>query len=360
MMVFRVSILCIAANVLLFTSCKNNFYTTDDFRHVKKIDTHVHLNSKNAAIAELASAQNFHLLTVNVDVPSYPSLKDQETFALHQIGLFEKEIDFLTAFTLSGWEEPGWSEKTISLLDSSFALGALGIKLWKNIGMVYKHSSGNFIMIDDPKFDEVINHVIKMNKTVMAHLGEPKNCWLPLDKMTVENDREYFKNHPEYHMFLHPEYPSYEEQIDARDRFLEKHPDMRFVGAHLGSLEYDVDELAKRLDKFPNMAVDLAARIPHLQFQSKGDHEKVKAFLIKYQDRIIYATDSGISSATDPSQVKNNVLKKWLNDWKYFATDERMNVSEVEGEFRGLKLPKDVIDKIYHLNAVRWFKIDSI
>lgn len=347
----------ITSSILVLVSCNNDYYTMEDFPHVKKIDTHIHLNSKNTAIAELATQDNFHLLAVNVDVPSYPPLKDQKTFALHQIGKFENEIKFLTAFTLARWDSSDWSDQTISLLDSSFAQGALGIKLWKNIGMVYKDSSGNFIMIDDPKFDAVINHIIKLDKTVMAHLGEPKNCWLPLDKMTVKNDKEYFKNHPEYHMFLHPEYPSYEDQIDARDRFLEKHPDMRFVGAHLGSLEYDVDELAKRLDKFPNMAVDMAARIPHLQYQSKDNREKVRAFLVKYQDRIIYATDTGISSSTDTTQIKATLHNTWLDDWKYFATEETLSVAEVEGEFKGLKLPKDVLDKIYRLNAIRWFKI---
>ena len=151
--------------------------------------------------------------------------------------------------------------------------------------MAYKDSAGRFIMIDDPKFDPVIEFIIEQEKTVMAHFGEPKNCWLPLDQMTVNNDRNYFKNHPEYHMYLHPEYPCYDDQINARDRFVEKQPDMRFVGAHLGSLEWDVDELAKRLDKFPNMAVDMAARISHLQHQTKLNREKVREFLIRYQDR---------------------------------------------------------------------------
>ncbi len=66
-------------------------------------------------------------------------------------------------------------------------------------------------------------------------------------------------------MYLHPEFPSYEDQIKARDHMLEKHPDLKFIGAHLGSLEWSADELAKRLDKFPNMVVDMAARISHLQ-----------------------------------------------------------------------------------------------
>lgn len=191
----------------------------------------------------------------------------------------------------------------------------------------------------------------------MAHLGEPKNCWLPLEEMTVNNDRSYFKNHPEYHMYLHPEFPSYEDQINARDRFVEKHPDMRFVGAHLGSLEWDVHELAKRLDKFPNMAVDMAARIPHLQHQTISNRDKVRQFFIDYQDRLIYATDSGISEDSNPDNERKDLHNTWIKDWKYFVSDSTLTSPHVNGEFQGLKLPRNVIDKIYRENAKRWFKM---
>jgi predicted TIM-barrel fold metal-dependent hydrolase len=159
-------------------------------------------------------------------------------------------------------------------------------------------------------------------------------------------------------MYLHPEFPSYEDQINARDRFVEKHPDMRFVGAHLGSLEWNVDELAKRLEKYSNMAVDMAARIPHLQHQTMQDREKVRDFFIRYQDRIIYATDSGITPGSDPNREKNELHSTWLQDWKYFVTDEILTSPHVNGEFKGLKLPKKVIDKIYRENAMTWFKIE--
>lgn len=342
---------------LMLSSCASDYYTQDEFAKVEKIDTHVHLNAENPALSEQAKEDNFKLLTVNVDVSDYPSVEDQQRFALHQIEHFPDDVNFLTAFTLADWDSPGWAARVIGDLKSSFDKGALGIKLWKNIGMVYKDSAGQFIMIDNPKFDPIIEYIISRDKTILGHLGEPKNCWLPLDQMTVNNDRNYFKNNPEYHMYLHPEYPSYEDQIDARDRFVEKHPDMRFVGAHLGSLEWDVNELAKRLDKFPNMAVDLAARIPHLQHQTKLDREKVREFLIKYKDRIIYATDSGISADSNPENEKKSLHETWLNDWKYFVTDETLTSPHVNGEFQGLKLPKDVIDKIYRQNAMRWFKI---
>lgn len=343
--------------VTTFFSCSTDHYTVDDYNKVEKIDTHMHLNAEHLALSELAQEDNFKLLTVNVDVSDYPSIEDQERFALQQISHFPDRISFLTAFTLAHFDSSNWTDETISRLKNSFEKGALGIKLWKNIGMVYKDSANKFIMIDNPKFDPVIEYIIKQDKTVMAHLGEPKNCWLPLDQMTVNNDRSYFKNNPEYHMYLHPEYPSYDDQINARDRFVEKHPDMRFVGAHLGSLEWDVDELAKRLDKFPNMAVDMAARIPHLQHQSKSNREKVREFLIKYQDRIIYASDSDISPDSNPENAKKDLHATWLNDWKYFVTDETLSSPHVNGKFQGLKLPKEVVDKVYRINALKWFKI---
>ncbi len=347
----------IGLSVLVLISCANDHYTMDDFYKVKKIDTHMHLHAESAAFTEQAIQDNFRLLDVSVDVPQYPSVEEQQRVALLQITKHPDRVNYLTAFTLNQWDSANWADQTIVKLKASFDSGALGIKIWKNIGMVYKDSKDKFIMIDNPKFDPVIQFIISQNKTVMGHLGEPKNCWLPLDQMTVNNDREYFKNHPEYHMFLHPEYPSYEDQINARDRFLEKHPDMRFVGAHLGSLEWDVDELAKRLDRFPNMAVDMAARIGHLQYQSQVNRDKIKAFLVKYQDRITYGSDSEISNTSDPEVARKQLHETWLSDWKYFVTDEMMTAAEVNGEFQGLKLPKAVIDKLFNDNAIIWFKM---
>src|SRR5690606_15613879 len=109
--------------------------------------------------------------------------------------------------------------------------------------------------------------------------------------MTDSGNYRYFKSHPEYHMYLHPEAPSYEDQINARDHLLEKFPNLIFTGAHIGSIEWSVDEIAKRLDKFPNMNIDLSARMAHLQYQSIADYDKVRNFMLKYKDRIIYGTD---------------------------------------------------------------------
>ena len=72
--------------------------------------------------------------------------------------------------------------------------------------------------------------------TLLGHQGEPKNCWLPLDQMTVNSDREYFKAHPQYHMYLQPDMPSYERQMAVRDAMLARHPGLKFVGVHMASI----------------------------------------------------------------------------------------------------------------------------
>src|SRR5690606_1330680 len=146
----------------------------------------------------------------------------------------------------------------------------------------------------------------------------------------------------------------YEDQIAARDRMLERNPELIFIGAHMGSLEWSVDELAKRLDKFPNMSVDLAARIGQVFSQTIGDREKVREFFIKYQDRILYATDLADEGNEDPERLKKEMHHTWILDWQFFVTDDIMTSDRVNEEFKGLKLPRKVVDKIYYGNAKKW------
>ena len=343
--------------LLFILSCNQEvYYTEADFAKVQKFDTHIHIYSKSSAVSDQAAADNFRMVNVSVD-QGEPTLQQQEEFSHYQMQAHPGQIVYITAFDLEHWHSAQWADETITRLENSFRLGALGIKIWKNIGMVEKDSASNLIMIDNPRFDPVIQYVVSQNKTVMGHLGEPLNCWLPVEEMTVNNDRNYFARHPEYHMYKHPEFPSHADQIRARDCLLARHPNMRFVGAHLGSLEYNIDSLAARFDRFPNMAVDMAARICHLQYQSQTDRERVRNFIIRYQDRLIYASDQGMVDGDNAESVKANLHASWVNDWKYLATDKMMSAEEVNGNFQGLQLPKTVINKIYYQNAINWFGV---
>jgi predicted TIM-barrel fold metal-dependent hydrolase len=342
----------------------NPFYSLEDFRNVEKIDAHMHMwEDFDTLFAEQAIHDNFRLVNVSVYTSPTRSPQPQDDFSLHIIPSFEGRVYFITTFSLKGFHKPGWAEECIAYLEKTIASGAIGVKVWKNVGMELRDKDGNFVMIDHVAFKPIVEFLTDRQIPLLGHLGEPKNTWLPLEQMTVQGDRDYFGENPEYHMYLHPEYPDYDQQIAARDRLLEENPDLIFIGAHLGSLEWNVDELAKRLDKYPNMAVDLAERISHLQHQAVSDWQRVHDFLIAYQDRILYGTDLR-SSASDilakGLQTKPEIMAHaheiWLRHWRFFVTDDTMQVPKVTGTFKGMKLPRTVVDKIYRTNALRWYE----
>jgi len=341
---------------------QETYYTINDFKKVKKIDAHVHMNEPmDTAFIQQAEADNFRMLTINVYESSGTPIEEQQDFAIRLIKTFPNRLTYATTFSLENYNKDGWQQEVIDYLKNSFAKGAIAVKVWKNVGMQLKDKDSNLVFIDNPRFDTILNFLAKKNIPLIGHLGEHKNSWLPLDKMTVKGNRDYAAAHPMEHMYLHPDRPSYEDYIRVRDHMLEKHPDLKFIGAHLGSLEWSVDELAKRLDKFPNMAVDMAERISHLQYQALTNWQKVHDFFIKYQDRLLYGTDMR-SSATDvvnahihdAAGLKKHAHDVWLRHWKFFTTDEMMTVPKVQGKFRGLKLPRTVVNKIYYTNAQRW------
>lgn len=346
------TVACILSLFLFFfISCKNapDYYSEGDFEEVDKIDVHFHYLSMDTRYMEFASSLNFRLLSPNWD--GEVSIDEQLKISTFIHEAYPETFAFLGTFSVDSFSSPGFEESTRMRIRECLDAGAAGIKIWKNIGMVLQDPDGGFVMIDDPAFEGIIHYLEANRIPVMGHLGEPRDCWLPVEEMIDPSDVVYYRNHPQYYMYLHPEVPSYEEQIRARDHLLEMHPDLVFTGAHFGSLEWSIDELAKRLDLYPNFNVDISSRIYHLQYQSDTDREKVRDFMIKYQDRIMYGTDMEVYDFydADVSVIESNLLRTWKSHWIYLATDSLIQV-------KGLQLPKEVIDKIYYKNALAFFR----
>jgi hypothetical protein len=329
-----------------------SYYTAEDFDTVRKFDTHVHLNTNESHYIEQATMDNISFLDIVVDRPFGIPMSDQEDIATRQVKAFPGQVFYATTFPVKNYNSDGWQQETIAHIKKAVSNGAIAVKIWKNIGMELKDRDGKFVMIDHPKLDPVIDYLAKNKIPLIAHLAEPKECWMPLEQMVL--NKNYYSQHPEYHMYLHPEYPSYESHMKARDHMLQKHPDLIFINAHLGSLEWSLDELANRLDKFPNMAVDLA-RITNLYLHAKSDWQKTRAFFMKYRDRLLYATDVQVAEAKDPTGMKRLAHESRLRHWTFFTTDEGMS-EPIVGKFKGLKLPRGVVDKIYRYNAERWLQ----
>lgn len=327
-----------------------SFYTLQDFSRVKKFDVHIHINTPEATFPKMAEKDDFHFLDIVDDRPFGIPMAKQTEIALQQLKNHPKQMAFATTFPVAGWGNPDWASKTLAALKHSLAQGAKAVKIWKNIGMDLRDNNGKFVMVDDPRLNPVLDYLEQNHIPLIGHNGEPKDCWLPLDQMTFSAD--YYGSHPEYHMYLHPDYPSYMDQINARDNMLKKHPNLAFIGAHLGSLEWSLEELATRLDRYPNMRVDLS-RMSNLQLHALKNWQKTHDFFLKYQDRLVYGTDQAINPAANPEKLEQQIEGTWISDWKFFVTDAPFSLPHF-GNGKGLKLPKTVIDKIYYKNAVNW------
>jgi predicted TIM-barrel fold metal-dependent hydrolase len=347
-------------NLLLFlfafsvVSC-SNYYSMEDFASVEKIDAHYHIYSAQSISMEQAEKDNFKLLAINTHSGSCERVVEAHQWLKSLNQNFPGKFEYTATFCLDGWNEPGWQENTISWIDQCVADDANSIKVWKNIGMEFRDKDSVLIMIDDPKFDAIFKHIAELGVPLVGHLGEPKACWQPVENMWANNNKNYFTQNPQYHMYLHPEFPTYEEQMEARDRMLEKNPNLIFIGCHLASLEWSVDELAKFLDRFPKASVDMAARMGDLFYQTRDDHKKVNDFFIQYQDRLLYGTDI-IDRGGEKESFHKRMHETWLRDWEYLVTDNTMTSHLIDGEFQGLKLPKEVVDKIYSANTRKWYK----
>ena len=339
------------------TTPASTHYGMSDFAHVRKFDAHVHLNVDDPALVQLALEDGFELMTINVDAPDFTPIAGQRAIAIAMADAYPGEVHWSTSFSMSGFGQPGWTERVTEDLATADAEGARAVKFWKDIGMGAEDPEGHLVMLDHPELMAVAEQARALGLALIGHQGEPHNCWLPLEEMTTENDRRYFSRRPQYHMYLHPELPGHDDLIAMRDRFLTALPGLRFVGAHLGSLEHDVDQLSAFLDRFPDATVDMSSRMSQLQFQSLQDRERVRDFFLRYQDRVLYGTDLSFHPSADPVKFCRAAHGIWTSDWRYLATDESQRVNALDADVPGLALPRDVIDKIYYGNAVRVFEL---
>jgi predicted TIM-barrel fold metal-dependent hydrolase len=319
------------------------------FAALDPIDTHVHAFKTDPEITDLMTRLRLHILDICVaDTHGiYAELDTETARAKAFVHASPGHARLCVTFDPFGFRQKDFARKTIEQIRQEFAQGAVAVKIWKNIGMELQTPTGQYVMPDDPAFEPIYRAIAKDNKTLIAHVAEPSSCWQPPNPDSPDYD--YYKENPQWYMYLHPDHPRKEVIIAARDHLLAANPTLRVVGAHLGSMETEVDEIAKRFDRYPNFAVDTAARMEYLMIQPR---EKVRNFLIKYQTRVLYGTD--LEFLTDESTA--DALKDWqetyARDWKFLATNETL---EFRGrKVQGLQLPEPVLHRIFHDNAVQW------
>jgi amidohydrolase family protein len=247
-------------------------------------------------------------------------------------------------FNRATW--PTFFQDIVQKLEWQGELGVQGIKLWKNLGMHVRDGNGKLLKIDDPRFDPYWAKCGELGLPVLIHSADPRRYW------TAEEIKDRMYRYRQSWM------PSWEELIRQRDAILKRHPGTTFIGAHFGSMSSDLPMVAKTLDAYPNFYVDVASR---LRFMAAPSPETVREFFTKYQDRVLFGTDtfvpyidSILNSSERMVQWKDRKSRNYAWYLEYFETDHKNLAEPRPGSklvLSGAKLPPEVLEKFYHINA---------
>ncbi len=251
------------------------------------------------------------------------------------------------------WKERGYPEIQAQAIEQAHRQGARGLKILKTLGLYLRENitSGELVRIDDSRFDPMWDACAQFNMPVAIHVSDPVAFFTPIDRF---NERyEELSNHPDW-SFYGRDFPSNAELLEARNRVFARHPKTQFVVLHVGNFAENLANVAENLDRFPNMSVDIAARIGELGRQPRTAGK----FFDKYQDRILFGTDATPHGDEFPQQLFNDQLYEIY--YRFLESeDEYFDYAPAkippQGRWRiyGIHLPEAVLRKVYFENAAR-------
>lgn len=179
---------------------------------------------------------------------------------------------------------PGWGDRMAASLTDSVRRGAAGLKLWKDIGLRIRDENSELVILDDDRLEPLWAALAESGVPALIHTADPAAFFQPLD---ARNERlEELLRHPDWH-FYGPEFPPLQRLLDALEAVVAAHPQVRFIGAHVGCLAENLDWVEQMLDRYPNYRVDIAARIAELGRQPR----RTRALIERHPDRVLLGTD---------------------------------------------------------------------
>lgn len=274
----------------------------------------------------------------------------------HRLG---DKFAFFVNVSWRGVNQPGWGMNEARRLEQEVRYGAKGIKFFKALGLGVRDSAGKLIAVDDARLDPIMDKAAELNVIVAMHTGDPKAFFEP---PTPDNERyDELKRAPDW-SFYGKDYPSRMSLLKARERLIARHPKTTFLLIHLGNNPEDLEYTSSILDKFPNVYMDISARVPEI-----GRHPvpKLRAFFSRYQDRILFGTDLALSPgymqlgsvAEDPDKPPSfaDAVKFYRAHYRFLESKEKGidHPTPIQGHWKinGIYLPHKILRKIYYTNA---------
>jgi len=239
----------------------------------------------------------------------------------------------------TGVESSDFIAVSVARLERLVEHGAVGFKIWKDLGLSVRDASGELMRVDDERLAPIFEKAAELGVPVMVHIGDPEAFFLPID---ANNERyEELAAHPDWG--FHGAQFSKHELLEQRDRVFSRHPNTMFVAAHIAESAEDLQRVSAMLDANPNVVVDISARASELGRQPYS----ARKFFLRFADRILFGAD------LVPEISMYRLYYRFLEtEDEYF---EYPSHASRQGRWNiyGLHLPDDVLQKVYRENALR-------
>ncbi len=298
------------------------------------IDIHTHQRDSSAgALDKLIADMDKINMRIMVSSPVQGSFGPRTKQYIDGIRAYKQSSRFASMTNVKYSDLEGAAQQ----LEEDIRNGAIGVKVWKNLGINEKDKDGKRIAVDDDRLKPVWAVAAKYKTPVMIHTADPKPLFDPMDKY---NER-WLELKQQRRRADHGGM-TWEQLIREQHSLFRKNPQTTFIMAHLGWMAHDLDALGKLLDEMPNVNLEFAAILGELGRQPR----QAKRFFTKYQDRILFGKDRYDISEypfyfrmleSDDEWIDN--IRKYHGLWQLYALD----------------LPDDVLKKIYYKNALRLF-----
>ncbi|MDI6829154.1 MAG: amidohydrolase family protein [Armatimonadota bacterium] len=228
-------------------------------------------------------------------------------------------------------------------VDRLVAIGVDGIKMLEN-----KPTHRKLVNkpIDGEYFHNYFARVEQLGIPILWHVADPEEFWNP--ELTPEWAKKQGWGYDETFV---PKEQLYSEV----ENVLRRNPRLKIIFAHFYFLSADLPRLSSLFERFEGVHVDLAPGIELLYNLSKNP-ETTREFFIRYSDRILFGTDISDYETLEENRIRAGIVKRWLETNDLYRVPEGADFllgPPEDGIMRGLELPANVLEKIYHLNFER-------
>jgi predicted TIM-barrel fold metal-dependent hydrolase len=298
------------------------------------VDVHAHVTvTKEGPDAGLAQAERMLAVAAEFGVERVWTMCPPEDIPLLR-DRFGPRLGFNGSILKKKPDEP--DEEAYRLLDRFLAAGIGMLKFW-----AAPRGRDRGLYVDAPWRIEAARRARAAGiRVVMVHVADP-DAWFR-------------------HVYTDPAaYGTKPEQYAGLERLLELFPDLVWIAAHMGGDPEHPDHLEALLERYPHLHFDTSATKWQVR-EVSARREAIRSLVCRQPRRFLFGSDL----VTRPGLPRDHYVSRYWCQRTLWESDCQVQSPIADSDYiadggegtpplRGLALPADVLEQVYHTNAAR-------